>query len=278
MTRLRTWVAPLVLGMLGGSAMVGLLAASPGRVEAEDEARCADLPGHAALSAAIKAAVDGGGNSGLANDVWMALVSRDGIVCQVTFSGVHRGAQWSAGRAFAVEKASTAVAFSLPRGSGGIDGLALSTANLYAASQPGGMLFGLESTERAEAAFAGRAVTHGLPEDPLVGKRTSGRATVGGGLALYDAAGTLVGALGISGDTPCTDHILAWKVRSALNLDNVPAGMSATGDDNIIHDVEPDVTTGSVVSRRGFGHPVCDATATRIAEALPSTHPVGPSP
>ena len=37
MTRLRTWVAPLVLGMLGGSAMVGLLAASPGRVAAENE-------------------------------------------------------------------------------------------------------------------------------------------------------------------------------------------------------------------------------------------------
>lgn len=277
MTRLGTWVTPLVLGMLGGSAMVGILAASPARVEAEDEARCADLPGHAALSAAIKAAVDGGGNGGIGNDVWLTLVNRDGIVCQVTFSGVHRGAQWSAGRVFAAEKASTAIAFSLPRGSGGIDGLALSTANLYAASQPGGMLFGLESTERAEGVFSGRAVTYGLPSDPLVGKRTGGRATVGGGLALYDAAGTLLGALGISGDTPCTDHILAWKVRSALNLDNVPAGMSPTGDDNIIHDVEPDVATGSVVSRSGFGHPVCEPAATRIAEALPSTHPVGPS-
>jgi uncharacterized protein GlcG (DUF336 family) len=277
MTRLRTWVAPLVLGMLGGSATVGLLAASPARVEADDEARCTDLPGHAALSAAIKAAVDGGGNGGIANDVWIALVNRDGVVCQVTFSGVHRGAQWSAGRVLAAEKASTAVAFSLPRGSGGIDGLALSTANLYAASQPGGMLFGLESTERASDTFAGRPVTYGLPADPLVGKRTSGRATVGGGLALYDAAGALLGALGVSGDTPCTDHILAWKVRYALNLDNVPVGRSATGDDNIIHDMEPEATTGAVVSRGGYGHPTCDAAATRIAEALPGTHPVGPA-
>jgi uncharacterized protein GlcG (DUF336 family) len=278
MTRLKTWVAPLVLGALGGSAMVGLLAASPAHVEAEDEAHCADLPGHAALSAAIKAAVDGGGNGGIANDVWLALVNRDGVICQVTFSGVHRSAQWSGGRVLAAEKASTAIAFSLPRGSGGIDGLALSTANLYAAAQPGGMLFGLGSAERAEGAFAGRASTYGLPEDPLVGKRAFGRATVGGGLALYDAAGALLGAIGVSGDTPCTDHILAWKVRSALNLDNVPAGMSATGDDNIVHDVEPEATTGANVSRGGFGHPACDPAATRIAEALPSTHPVGPAP
>ena len=77
--------------------MVGLRAASQARGEA-DEAGCADLPGHAALSAAIKAAVDSGGNGGIANDVWVALVNRDGAVCQVTFSGVHRGAQWSAGR------------------------------------------------------------------------------------------------------------------------------------------------------------------------------------
>ncbi len=277
MTRLRTWLAPLVLGGFGGSATVGLLAASPARVEVEPEARCVDVPDHAALSAAIKAAVDGGGNGGLANDIWAALVNRDGVVCQLSFSGVHRGAQWAGGRVYAAEKASTAVAFSLPRGSGGIDGLALSTANLYAAAQPGGMLFGLESA-RTDDAFVGRSTTYGRPEDPLVGKRVGGRATVGGGLALYDAEGALVGALGISGDTSCTDHILAWKVRSALNLDNVPAGMSATGDDNIVHDVEPEGTTGSTVSQSGFGHPQCDAAATRITDELPSTHPIGPAP
>jgi uncharacterized protein GlcG (DUF336 family) len=26
----------------------------------------------------------------------------------------------------------------------------------------------------------------------------------------------LVGALGVSGDTSCTDHIVAWKLRKAL--------------------------------------------------------------
>jgi len=277
MTRLRTWLAPLVLGGLGGSAMARLLAASPAHLDLENEARCADMPSHAALSAAIKAAVDGGGNGGLANDVWAVLVNRDGVVCQVSFSGVHRGAQWPGGRVYAAEKASTAVAFSLPRGSGGIDGLALSTANLYASAQPGGVFFGLESA-RADDALVGRAATHGSPEDPLVGKTVGGRATVGGGLTLYDASGALVGALGISGDTSCTDHILAWKVRSAFNLDNVPAGMSATGDDNIVYDVEPEGTKGATVSQSGFGHPRCDAAASRVAEELPSTHPIGPAP
>jgi hypothetical protein len=30
---------------------------------------------------------------------------------------------------------------------------------------------------------------------------------------------------------------VAWKVRHALNLDNVPAGVSPTKDDNIVHDI-----------------------------------------
>ena len=38
----------------------------------------------------------------------------------------------------------------------------------------------------------------------------------GGGLALYDAAGTLVGGLGVSGDSSCADHNIAWRTRNTL--------------------------------------------------------------
>jgi hypothetical protein len=75
--------------------------------------------------------------------------------------------------------------------------------------------------------------------------------------------------------TPCTDHIVAWKVRFLLNLDNVPAGVSATGDDNIIHDTTSDPVTEHTVSAGEFGHPTCDATATAVAGNLPTTHLVG---
>ena len=47
----------------------------------------------------------------------------------------------------------------------------------------------------------------------------------GGGLALYNSNGTLVGAIGVSGDTSCADHNIAWRARHNLNMDFVPAGV-----------------------------------------------------
>lgn len=41
---------------------------------------------------------------------------------------------------------------------------------------------------------------------------------------------TKVGAIGVSGDTSCTDHTVAWKIRKALELDNVPRGPISQGD------------------------------------------------
>jgi len=55
-------------------------------------------------------------------------------------------------------------------------------------------------------------------------------------------------------------------------LDNVPAGVSPTNDDNIVYDI----TDG--VSKSGWGHPECSLKATEIAKELPKTHPVGPEP
>lgn len=249
-----------------------------GAVWAQD-GRCAGLPAHAALRSALDAVVSAGGNGGLGNDMWAAVVDRDGLVCAVVFTGNSRGDQWPGSRVISAQKANTANAFSRPRGVMGFAG-PLSTANLYSAVQPGGTLFGLQESNPVDpgVAYRGNPALYGQPNDPMRFERIGGVNVFGGGLALYNAAGALLGGIGVSGDTSCTDHIVAWKVRHALNLDNLPGGVSPTSDDNIIHDVNVDPTTGHTVSAGGFGHPRCDAAATAAATALPTTHPVGPAP
>jgi uncharacterized protein GlcG (DUF336 family) len=238
---------------------------------------CKGLPSFNAVRTALRSVVDAAGNGGLANDMWATVVNRDGIVCQIAFTGDARGDQWPGSRVISAQKANTANAFSRPIGVIGFAG-PLSTANLYSAVQPGGSLFGLQESNPVStaAAYAGNPARNGQSNDPMRGQRIGGVNVFGGGLALYNADGVLLGGIGVSGDTSCTDHIVAWKVRFALNLDNVPAGVSPTGDDNIIHDVTVDPETGHTVSAGGFGHPQCDASATGIAEDLPESHPVGP--
>ncbi len=235
---------------------------------------CKDLPSHAQLRAALKAVVDIGGtnNGGLALNMWATVVNRDGVVCTVAFSGDDRGDQWPGSRVISAQKANAANAFSLPE-------LALSTANLYSAVQPAGTLFGLQESNPVDpsVAYKGPSKNYGQHNDPMVGQKIGGINVFGGGLALYTKDGDLVGALGVSGDTSCTDHIIAWKIRHRLNLDNVPAGVSATHDDNIIHDVTVD-PNGHLVSGSGFGHPRCDSNATAIAAGLPTAYPIGPNP
>ena len=245
-----------------------------------DHGRCRDLPSHAELKAALKAVVDAGGNGGLSNEMWVTVVNRDGVVCNVAFTGGDRGDQWPGSRVISAQKASTANAFSLPDGSGGVPGLALSTANLFSAVQPGGTLFGLQHSNpvRTDVAYKGPAKNYGKPDDPLRGQKTGGVNVFGGGLGLYDEEGEIVGAIGVSGDTSCTDHIVAWKVRDALGLDYVPAGVSSSGDDNIIFDTIIDPATGHSVSAGGFGHPACDDVATMVGNELPTSHPVSPIP
>jgi uncharacterized protein GlcG (DUF336 family) len=233
---------------------------------------CKDLPSHAQLAAELKKVVAGGGNAGFGLNMWATIVNRDGEVCTVAFSGNDRGDQWPGSRVISAQKANTANAFSLP-------GLALSTANLYSAVQPGGSLFGLQHSNPVDTdvAYKGPSANYGKHHDPMVGKKIGGVNVFGGGLALYNAAGKLVGAIGVSGDTSCTDHIIAWKIRHGLNLDNVPGGVSTTGDDNIVHDIIEN-PTGHLVSPSGWGHPACGTNEIAVAASLPVTHPIGPNP
>ena len=69
---------------------------------------------------------------------------------------------------------------------------------------------------------------YGQSNDPMVGGKIGGVNVFGGGLALYNAQGTLIGALGVSGDSSCADHNISWRTRHTLNLDFVPAGVNPT--------------------------------------------------
>lgn len=253
-------VASLVLVVLGLAA--SSLAQPPGG--------CKGLPSHADVQKAL-AAAQAQANGGLGFHMWGTVVDRDGVVCLVVHTGSNRGEQWPGSRVISAQKANTANAFSLPK-------FALSTANLFSAVQPGGSLFGLQHSNPVDTsvAYAGPASNYGMAMDPLRGKRIGGVNVFGGGLALYSPGGRIVGALGVSGDTSCADHIIAWKTRHALNLDNVPAGVAGDGKDNIVHDVAVDAATGHTTSKGGFGHPTCSAESTKIANALPTSHPTGP--
>jgi uncharacterized protein GlcG (DUF336 family) len=226
---------------------------------------CAGLPSHSALKSALTAA-RAQLNGGFGLNMWATVVNRDGIVCAVAFTGANRGDQWPGSRVISAQKANTANAFSLPR-------LALSTANLYSAVQPGGSLYGLQHSNPVdtEVAYHGPAANFGRANDPMVGHRIGGVNVFGGGLALYDATHTLVGAIGVSGDSSCADHNIAWRTRNSLGLDHVPAGVSGdpTRPDNIVYDITAASGEQEGVSTSGWGHPVCSATATMIAATLP---------
>jgi uncharacterized protein GlcG (DUF336 family) len=229
-------------------------------------AACEGLPSWSALQTALKAA-RAAPNGGFNLDMWATVVDRDGVVCAVAFTGTNRGDQWPGSRVISAQKANTANAFSLP-------GLALSTANLWAAVQPGGSLYGLQHSNpvNTEVAYGPPSGLFGTEQDPMVGGKIGGVNVFGGGLALYAAGRVLVGAVGVSGDTSCADHNIAWRTRNALSLDYVPGGVGPAGrPDNINYQ-------GLVPARSlqaDFSHPICKIagadTVSGISAALPVT-------
>jgi uncharacterized protein GlcG (DUF336 family) len=209
-----------------------------------------------ALKKSVKAS-GGPSNGGFDNNEWAVVVGRDGKVCAVAFSGVKWDDQWPGSRAIAAEKANTANSFSVAQ-------KAIATANLYAGAQPGGLLYGITLTDppATDVLSAGDPSQFGTESDPMVGKATGGIVVFGGGLALYDGRG-IVGALGVSGDTSCADHNVAWRVRHTLDLDHVPSGVSPNMKDAIIYDIGMTGTSPS-----GFGHPICVGREAEIANDL----------
>lgn len=258
----------------GGTAMVLAAALAVGAVQARPaQADCKDLPSHSQLQETLSDVVDGGDNAGLGNEMWGTIVDRDGIVCAVAFSGDFLGAQWPGSRAISAQKANTANAFSLPSDAnmGGFNS-PLSSGNLYGTVLEQGSLYGLQFSNPVDTgvAYKGPPRRFGRSNDPMVGEAIGGINVFGGGLALYDADGALLGGLGVSGDTSCSDHIIAWKTRFFFNLDNVPGGVSATGDDNLI--------IATPVTPNTFEHPTCLGDPNDTIADLPTDFPVGPDP
>lgn len=273
------------------AAILGVLA---GPALADGNGSCSSLPGWSALKGALTSSItaggaNGGANGGLGFNMWGTIVANDGTVCAVAFSGASFTAQWLGSRVIAAQKANTANAFSLgnnstPTNSDFPTGLALSTANLYSAVQPGGSLYGLQHSNPVDTDVAygnqlglgptdpppTSAATFGTPQDPMVGQRIGGVNVFGGGFALY-AKGVRVGALGVSGDTSCTDHMVGWKTRHALGMDQFNGVAGVSGDkahpDNIIFDITPNPYGGTGISAGGFGHPTCLYNPTPAAVA-----------
>jgi uncharacterized protein GlcG (DUF336 family) len=261
-------------------SIVSLNAQSPSATSSNN---CGSLPDYTALKAALLSAVSTE-TSGLNNQMWATIVDRDGIVCAVAYSGISRSAQWPGSRVISAQKANTANSFSLDifsnsNGSGQASGLALSTANLYSAVQPGGSLFGLQESNPVDTAVAyqGPSTSFGTASDPMVGQKIGGVNVFGGGFALYATKAEIaVGGLGVSGDTSCADHNIGWRVRHSLGLDHMAntAGVSgdATRPDNIVFDITPNPNGGTGISAGGYGHPMCPNTTTNY-QTLPVVIP-----
>jgi uncharacterized protein GlcG (DUF336 family) len=158
--------------------------------------------------------------------MWSAVVDRQGVLCSVIRSDPDA---WPGSRSIAIAKASTANDFSNNL-------LALSTANLYSFTQPAndlpsgtgtgkvtnfpaGSLYGLNNSNPFNPGFQ--------PQGTGVGGVPGGIITFGGGVALY-LNGQVIGGLGVSGDSACADHAIAYRMRAQAGLAaNLP------NDDNI---------------------------------------------
>src|SRR6185437_4792491 len=224
----RRWRTAMLTGKLVVSgcfgAILGVLAGPASAQTSASAGGCHSLPNNAALRAALQSSVGVTGNGGLGNNMWGTIVDNSGIVCAVAFSGANFTSQWLGSRVISAQKANTGNAFSLGVGAGGAV-IALSSANLYSAVQPGGSLYGLQASNPVETDVAygnsaggeGNAPasgsSFGTTSDPLVGGRVGGINVFGGGLALY-RGGVRVGGLGVSGDMSCTDHMVAWRTRN----------------------------------------------------------------
>ena len=256
------------VALLSAAGLCAMASASAFADDRDDSSSdCRGLPQHAALKSMLKQARNEA-NGGFNLDMWGTIVNRDGIICAVAFTGEDRGNQWPGSRVISAQKANTGNAFSLP-------GLALSTANLFSAVSPGGSLYGLQHSNpvNTQVAYRGNAAHYGQSNDPMVGGKIGGINVFGGGFALYNSRGEIVGGLGVSGDSSCADHNIGWKTRHNLMFDFVPGGVSGVPGrpDNIVYDITPQAGQQEGVSASGWGHPKCSATATAIAATLPPT-------
>jgi len=197
---------------------------------------CSGLPTAAELKTKLVAAPAQGGDAGglfHGTRMWVAVVNRDGKLCAVANSQDDATQVWPGSQSIAKAKAYTANAFSL-------DSLALSTARLYTFTQPGHSLWSLGQANPFDPQALAPTGTQGGGDNQIAG----GMIFFGGGVPIYKN-GKIIGGLGISGDTSCTDHEIAKRVRDLAGL-NPPGGA-------LVDDITYSVPDGATV----FTHPLC---------------------
>lgn len=213
---------------------------------------CAPLPDAGKLTQLLKGAPAEGEAGGMAGGrySWAAVVDRAGKLCALAVSSDDPTATWPGSRGIAIAKASTANGFSS-------DATPMSTARLYTMAQPGHSLFSAAygNPFNPECAAPGDDLRTGQ------GKVCGGTIVFGGGLALYKG-NTRIGGLGVSGDTSCTDHEIAKRVRNAAGL-NPPKGGAVD-----------DIMYSSIDGPSVYLHPLCLNTwrnGTKIADEPPAS-------
>ncbi|MGY6276423.1 heme-binding protein [Methylomonas sp. MgM2] len=183
---------------------------------------------HDQLSAALTAA-QAQNNGDLSLDMWATVVTKEGKVCAVAKTGAKLADQWLASRVISAQKAYTAMSLSNNKGSSATtatQSFGFTSAGLYLATQPGGSLYGLQHSNPVDTkfAYAGSSSKFGTANDPMLNKYVGGVNVFGGGLPLFDANGQVIGGLGVSGNTSCADHNIAWRIRGSFADDGLAQG------------------------------------------------------
>jgi uncharacterized protein GlcG (DUF336 family) len=173
-------------------------------------AGCRDLPSARDLKEYLRRApAEGGDAGGLFGGKleWASIVNRNGEICATAVATDDSAGAWPGSQAIAKAKAYSANAFST-------DDVPLSTARLYTLTQPGHSLWGISALNPFDPACLAPPYDAAKTDGRVCG----GTIAFGGGVPLYKAR-RRVGALGVSGDTPCADHEIAKRIRLIAQLD-----------------------------------------------------------
>ncbi len=213
---------------------------------------------------------------GLRNNMWVTFVDETGKVCNVVNTagvGLNSGKTWGVSRNISAQKANTSAMLSLDATLLGGKIQAWASGALLLATQPvldpatgkvaasvgnlQGTLWGLQASNPVNPAiaYAGNPNQYGTKNDPMKNKRMGGINVFGGGLPIYTKGLVKVGAIGVSGDTSCTDHAFAWRVRE--NLAKIPGGQLAGAEL-----IEANSATSEILDITGLSYPDCIAGIT----------------
>jgi hypothetical protein len=230
-------------------------------------AACSDISFETLSSAAtFVKTTEGKLTGGLANNMWVTFVDETGKVCSVVNTagtGQKSGATWGVSRVISAQKANTSALLSLDTTSpGGVQAWAsgalmlatqpvLDTATGKVAGSVGnlqGTLWGVQFSNllNPAPAYAGSPDKYGTKSDPLKNKRVGGMIVFGGGLPLYNSSFQKIGAIGVSGDTSCTDQAFAWRVREKLSSSGIATAAQIASRNQLGPDAEQlDITGGA---------------------------------